>query len=236
MAIETNCPGCNKLLRVADDYAGKQARCPVCNTIYTIPSPGASQAVEAEVATESTGASATDESWFMKTPEGRVYGPVAKLELDRWLTEGRITAECELRCGEGGTWQSADQTYGALRPIRLQPTTASPFQPVAAGPSPASGFAPSSHHGRQFLASHRGVLILVLGILAWFFTCPVLGIAAWVMGSSDLREMRSGRMDPSGMGLTQAGHILGLINALLWILFATIAMFIFLFAAAAGGF
>jgi hypothetical protein len=54
-----------------------------------------------------------------------------------------------------------------------------------------------------------------LGIVGWF-TCPLFSVMAWVMGSSDLREMRYGRMDPGGIGLTQAGYYLGMIYTLLW--------------------
>ncbi len=61
---------------------------------------------------------------------------------------------------------------------------------------------------------HRGVLVLVLGIVG-IILCVVAGIVAWVLGSSDLREMDAGRMDPSGRGLTQAGKILGIISVVL---------------------
>jgi hypothetical protein len=42
---------------------------------------------------------------------------------------------------------------------------------------------------------------------------------AWVMGHADLREMRRGLMDESGMSLTQAGMILGMIYTILGLLF-----------------
>jgi hypothetical protein len=61
---------------------------------------------------------------------------------------------------------------------------------------------------------HRGTMILVFGILAWF-VCFIFGIMAWVMGNNDLKEMDAGRMDPEGRGLTQAGKILGMINVIL---------------------
>ena len=65
---------------------------------------------------------------------------------------------------------------------------------------------------------HRGVLILVLGILS-FVLCGILtAIPAWVMGNSDLREIDAGAMDPSGRGLTNAGRILGMIATILTIL------------------
>ncbi len=60
------------------------------------------------------------------------------------------------------------------------------------------------------MKSHRGVLILVFGILSLVF-CQFFGPAAWVMGSKDLQEMARGRMDPSGRDLTNAGRIFGLI-------------------------
>jgi hypothetical protein len=63
---------------------------------------------------------------------------------------------------------------------------------------------------------HRGTLILVLGILS-LVVCGPLGIAAWVMGSGDLKEMDAGTMDPSGRGITQAGKICGIIGTILLI-------------------
>ena len=64
---------------------------------------------------------------------------------------------------------------------------------------------------------HRGVLILVFGILS-FVICPFFGIAAWVMGNSDLEEMASGLMDPTGRDLTKAGRICGMIATALLVL------------------
>ncbi len=40
-AIEFRCTGCNKLLRTAADTAGKQAKCPECGRILSVPAPGA---------------------------------------------------------------------------------------------------------------------------------------------------------------------------------------------------
>ena len=44
MAIETTCGGCGKLLSVADEHAGRRARCPACGQVYTIPSMGSTNA------------------------------------------------------------------------------------------------------------------------------------------------------------------------------------------------
>ena len=64
---------------------------------------------------------------------------------------------------------------------------------------------------------HRGSNVLVFGILS-IVICPPLGIAAWLMGNNDLREMNAGLMDPSGRGATSAGRICGIIGSLLMIL------------------
>jgi hypothetical protein len=64
---------------------------------------------------------------------------------------------------------------------------------------------------------HRGTLILVLGILG-LVVCAPLGIAAWIMGSGDLKQMDAGTMDPSGRGTTQAGKICGIIGTILLII------------------
>jgi hypothetical protein len=65
------------------------------------------------------------------------------------------------------------------------------------------------------LKPHRGQAIMIMGILsivgiAW----PILGIIAWVMGNSDLKEMRAGRMDPEGESQTRTGRICGMISTL----------------------
>jgi hypothetical protein len=80
---------------------------------------------------------------------------------------------------------------------------------------------------------HRGTLILVFGILS-LVVCAPLGIAAWLMGSGDLKEMDAGTMDPAGRGTTQAGKICGIIGTILFIISIVIFGIIFMFGLAAG--
>ena len=61
---------------------------------------------------------------------------------------------------------------------------------------------------------HRGTLILVLGILS-LVLCAPLGIAAWVMGNTELKQMEAGAVDPSGRSLANAGRICGMIGTIL---------------------
>jgi len=80
---------------------------------------------------------------------------------------------------------------------------------------------------------HRGTVVLVLGILG-LVLCAPLGIAAWVMGSGDMREMDAGTMDPAGRGTTQAGKICGMIGTILFAISLVIFGIIFMFGLAAG--
>lgn len=70
---------------------------------------------------------------------------------------------------------------------------------------------------------HRGTTVLVLGILG-IVACQPLGIAAWVMGNNDLREMNAGLMDPSGRDTTSAGRVCGIIGTVLMILWLLVVM------------
>jgi hypothetical protein len=67
------------------------------------------------------------------------------------------------------------------------------------------------------LKPHRGSVILAFGILG-LVVCQLFGVAAWVMGNNDLREMDSGYMDPTGRELTKTGRILGMVATALMII------------------
>ena len=74
---------------------------------------------------------------------------------------------------------------------------------------------------------HRGAVVLTLGIVG-IVMCGIPGIVAWVMGNNDLAEMKAGRMDPSGRGLTSAGRVLGIISLIssitIWVLAVLVAL------------
>jgi hypothetical protein len=65
---------------------------------------------------------------------------------------------------------------------------------------------------------HRGVLILVLGILGLVLCGIFTAVPAWIIGNSDLKAMAAGTMDPSGRSLTNAGRICGMVSTILTIL------------------
>jgi hypothetical protein len=96
---------------------------------------------------------------------------------------------------------------------------------------------PRRRRRRRDYAPHRGTMILVFGILSvvgvvWF----VFGPMAWIMGNTDMQEIRAGRMDPEGEGNTNAGRVCGMIGTILHsVLWGGCCLFyIFVIAAAAG--
>ena len=63
----------------------------------------------------------------------------------------------------------------------------------------------------------RSVTVFVLGLIG-ILLCQILCIPAWIMGSSDLKEIDAGRRDPSGRGMTLAGMILGIVGSIMLII------------------
>ena len=224
MSLAITCTSCQHLLYVESAHANQLVRCPVCQSeTRAIPQRSTlvpvSEGREGEPAApeqQSTGNETrgfqeggirrSDEVWFMAVPEGRTYGPVQRDELDRWVASGRVAADCRLRCGDG-VWAPAEQFYPALKlPLAS-----------AAGLPRDTGVT---------LKADRGLLVLWMGILgSVLFFVPVFGVMAWVMGSSDLREMRQGTMDPRGVGLTRAGQLLGMIEVLAFIVLMVVVLF-----------
>ena len=164
MPIELPCPGCGQTLRVADEHAGKKARCPSCGTISEVPWPSS----EVQPASE---------------PPSASHGPLP-----------------------GPSSSTPD-----LNPFADLPEPGA--NPYASPTAPTLG---SGTSGRP----HRGGLILTFGIIG-ILCCMPFGIAAWVMGASDLAEIRAGRMDPAGESTTRVGMILGIVSvgfAILWVI------------------
>lgn len=263
MTIDIQCTGCSRQLRVADEHGGKSARCPECQTIVAVPHPKSAAPVTSrsagfvaptvETTKEKThptfdlnDGNATP-SWHLKTPEGQTYGPVDRAELDRWYAEGRITNDCMLRQEPSTNWVNANAVYPSVappssrennRPVHTSTPSANPNANPFGEQSPytspnSTSTNTAAGRRRRNQVPHRGGLILALGILSWVISCPLFGVIAWIMGSGDLREMRAGRMDNSGMGLTQAGQILGMIHSIILLVgIAGSMLFLFLIAIA----
>ena len=94
MAIEFNCTGCSRRLSVGDDAEGRQAKCPHCGTIMTVPA-----IVKAEPSLSSGGSPFTAGSNPYASPSGPA-GPAqpsaaAFRDLPNYLVQAIL---CTLFC------------------------------------------------------------------------------------------------------------------------------------------
>jgi phage FluMu protein Com len=222
MAITTTCSGCGKTLAVADEFAGRQARCPQCGQIYTVPSAPSAGSSPLTPLTGSPLPSAnsgpfdlgnptsmptqaasmeTGVQYWMKAPDGREYGPADNATLARWFSEGRVGPGYQIRAGESGHWQPASSFQA--------PVSGGSVNPYATYPA-ATGMGVT----RQYPKSDQSGLVLAMGILSWI-VCPICGVIAWVMGGQALKDMQQGTADPTNRGLVQVGYYLGMVNVIL---------------------
>ena len=114
MPIEMSCTGCGQTLRVADEHAGKKARCPACGTIAEVPWDGAEVQPVEEPSNPFSPASQP-----VREPSGHAFRSVQK---DRCSSGGSQSKQAgpnprgtrsmfrELRCKGRGEWNVSRQT------------------------------------------------------------------------------------------------------------------------------
>jgi len=220
MTREIGCAGCGRKLSVAEECAETAILCPDCERQST---PAEESSAPLHSPPERAEGNPQHESWYLLTPEGPVYGPIFWADVEQWAAEGRIDAACQLGNSTAGPWRAAGELVPALR-VHPPPGPAAAASPLAGSSQNAldapaaearnSTFAPPAP--AAWIAPHRGTIIFILGLLGLVVGCPVFSFAAWAMATRDLAEMRGGRMDQSGEGLTLGGFILGLIASLMW--------------------
>ncbi len=135
MAIVFPCHHCNHRLRVPDDVAGKRIKCPQCQQVLRIPEasqpPPTDDAKSPPVLPSPADPTQEESLLQLKTPDGSIYGPVSRDEMDQWFQEGRITELCELLDQHGDHWRWANEVYPSL-------DTTPPPPPAAEEPSPVT--------------------------------------------------------------------------------------------------
>lgn len=166
MAIVVSCTGCGRKLRLTEEHAGKTARCPVCRMTFQVPSEGLASVGDSVLQGEPTSsanlaasddkdelrladdpgfqqplatpsaATAQPERWHVRTPEGQEFGPAVKSDLDLWVAERRVTADCWLRKDGTTHWQGARELYPHLTPTAAGPAGSSGSGYPAAGGYP----------------------------------------------------------------------------------------------------
>jgi hypothetical protein len=225
MPIDTLCPSCQAKLRIGDEFAGQQARCPACDTVYDVP---AANAIRSEPEPAETAAPLVEAKspatvaelpapdgtrWYLRTPEGPIYGPASAEVFHRWVDEGRVDAECHVVAGDN-IWRPAGVPFPEIL-IERPPAIIVPEESLKPRYKP-----------------HRGPLILALGIIGIISSTFIPSFMAWIMGSHDLGEMDADRMDPAGRSLTQAGRFLGMVYAMILLGVLVIGLFVLVLRAA----
>jgi predicted Zn finger-like uncharacterized protein len=240
MTLIIDCPSCARKLRVPSDLLGLKVKCPSCATMFTAtdtssapppaesaPPPPGPPSLESEPA-----AAAPPFDPFAPPPPGAMPEDTALRPAPPKEDDRRPCPSCQQSipieatrcryCGEPVNRDPDDDDRPWERPYHA--------------------------NLRRDSEPHRGTMVLVFGILSivlgttWFLSLVSLpmGIAAWVMGSRDLRKMRMNQMDPQGEGMTQAGWICGIIGTIISGLFGLccagyIFVIIFAIASSPGG-
>ncbi len=136
--------------------------------------------------------------FFVKIPEGQIFGPIPLRELDKWVMEGRIDRQCELRQTTSQVWEKSDQRYPILA-LPEQVGSGSPFNEVLL-----------KARNAPYQIPHRGIPSLIFALMGLLGVCPIFSIAAWSMAHSDLEEIDRQHMNPSGRTLLLWANYLGM--------------------------
>lgn len=215
--ITFDCANCGRKLRVADQYAGKNCRCPSCTTVVAVPQIG--QPVS------QTPSSAPDSS---NSPWGE--------------SDGQPAASSSSAKNNQGFWDSLgvpSSQYGNSQPAPHNPYAAVPTpiqSPSSYLPQPP-GYQPSPED------NPLGLILGILSIVVALMSCGcyglispvglVLGIIAWGSASRERTKIAQGLVRPSG--IVQSGYILGIIgtilSAIIMLLFAVVIIGLVIHAA-----
>jgi predicted Zn finger-like uncharacterized protein len=216
------CSGCNSKIRVPDSAAGKRVKCPKCATLIPIPEAEKTQeSAQPEAEPQEAPQESPDPDAFSTTPSSSgSKPPPIKKQRASWLDE------------DGDEEEDDDEPKPP--PKRRREYDDDDDDPPRKSRKRKDRDEDYDIAKDRDIKPHRGTLVLILGLIGLigglvFFFPAVLGIVAWVMGHSDLREMKSGRMDTEGESNTYVGYILGIISTVIggvWLIAALVSIVI----------
>ncbi|HUE35901.1 MAG TPA: DUF4190 domain-containing protein [Candidatus Acidoferrum sp.] len=130
--------------------------------------------------------------------DGREYGPVSAADLRRWIAEGRVNAQSQLRVEGGTDWRP----LGSFP--ELAATAPAPFPIMAAG---------SGSSSRTNGMAIAGFVSSLLGLICCCFGPPfsIIGLVFSCVGLSQIKENPM----QGGKGLAIAGIVLAILGLLL---------------------
>jgi hypothetical protein len=186
MTTIASCPECKQSLRVPDDMIGEQVQCPGCQHIFL---------ARAEPVTSKAAPPAP--------PKPPAPPPVPAANPSEHVAEWDKSRNSSAAEEEFASPLAEDEAPGEEK----KPRKRKEKEKRSKGGSSGGGIFDQ--------VMHRGPLILTLGILG-LILCAICGVFAWIMGTNDLNEMLSGRMDPKGRSMTNTGRILGMVSVSIW--------------------
>ncbi len=123
--IQIACPHCDQNLKIAHVTAGKQVRCPQCHGFIRVP--------------EDAGLQSDDPTlWMVRAEGGKIYGPVSRSELEQWVNEGRVHAQCHISAESAQQWIWAAEMFPHLAPVQAETPPAPSYARPYHNPGPVS--------------------------------------------------------------------------------------------------
>lgn len=213
MALVVKCPGCKTTLMISNDQAGSSITCPRCDLTMSVPTtPTASHSVP------TTPTASRQIVFACPNPACRKRYKVSEDQAGKAVT--CVNPACGMQIQIPYPVPKPDTAHANLPNNEpgavFRDWRSDEAQTNTRTNTSWDSFEDEEDYGRR-VKPHRSALILVLGILS-LILCAPLGIAAWIMGKSDLTEMRWGRMDRSGEGATFAGYVMGIISTVIFAL------------------
>lgn len=208
MPVIVACPSCGGKLRVGDALLGQKVRCPACRHTFEStapqPSPPAPQDLPLQLSLDDPSSPPSP------APSAETGGLIGAIEIK--------------------SSKQDEPTPPPRLPKSSPPDTPPPSEPPRRSASRWAGEQEYDwempdlrrRQSRRDAEPDRGAIVLSLGIISlaclMVWCAPVgvlLGLAAWIMGQSDLRKMKSGLMDVNGRGMTRGGWICGILGVVL---------------------
>lgn len=144
--------------------------------------------------------------FYVRIPEGQIFGPVPRPEIDQWVLEGRIDNQCELREVTSDLWKKSSHYYPILA-LPEEVGSGTPFHKAI-----------KTNNQAAYCFPHRGGASLLFALVGLMGMCPIFSIAAWSMAYADLEGIEQERIDPSGRTMLVWAHNLGMIGSIGYIL------------------
>jgi hypothetical protein len=210
MTTVARCPECKQTLQVPLDMIGEQVQCPGCFNIFLARAEpvGAPPPAEPTVPVPAV----PEVPVAVAAPPAEPKRPPAPPPAPPPLPTDERIAEWDKRPPKPG---EDDEEFAS--PIEDEPGEAREKKPRKEKKSKEKSSRWSGMYDdlmreqRRKMQPHRGALIFTLGIFG-LMCVGIPGVFAWILGTNDLNEMLSGRMDPKGRSLTNTGRILGMVS------------------------